>query len=336
MSPDVEAAGHGQLAADGVFSGGGIKGLAFAGALTATEEAGYSEWHELAGTSAGAITAMALAAGYDAGLLTKTLDAFDFGLIADYGSPIHVLGAVRDLVFHESIVKGDELTNWIEELLESSPGKGISRTTTFGELTALTGRTLVVVGTDLAHSRMVEFPRDVELYQDERGKPFDKDDFPVAKAVRISAGYPYFFPPVGGLWDRFTKKEGVFVDGGVAGAFPVFVFDKPEPRHPTWGYHLHGGLDAKENEATYRKIGGIEWPKQMLEGILDTAMNALDKFAESRFEQRVIPIPTGEVSTLNFNLSPQEKKYLYESGFDSAKAFFATGPKPENSYGKLP
>jgi NTE family protein len=336
MSADAGAAGPQQLTADGVFSGGGIKGLAFAGALTATEEAGYTEWHELAGTSAGAITAMALAAGYDAGLLTKTLDAFDFGRIADYGSPIHVLGAVRDLIFHESIVKGDELTNWIEELLDGSPVQGIGRTTTFGELTALTGRTLVVVGTDLAHSRMVEFPRDVALYEDKRGKQLDPDEFPVAKAVRISAGYPYFFPPTGGLWDRFTKKEGVFVDGGVAAAFPVFVFDKREPEHPTWGYHLHGGMDAKENEPSYTKIGGIEWPKQMLEGILDTAMNALDKFTERRFEQRVIPIPTGEVSTLNFNLSSHEKKYLYDSGLKSAKEFFARSPEPENSYGKLP
>lgn len=76
MNANTGAAGREQLTADGVFSGGGIKGLAFAGALMATEEAGYREWHELAGTSAGAITAMALAAGYDAGLLTSTLDAF--------------------------------------------------------------------------------------------------------------------------------------------------------------------------------------------------------------------------------------------------------------------
>jgi hypothetical protein len=95
-------------------------------------------------------------------------------------------------------------------ILDDSPVQGVSKTITFGELTALSGRVLVVVGTDLAHSRMVEFPRDVELYQDKGGKPFDKDTFPIAKAVRISAGYPYFFQPVGGLWDRFTKKEGVF------------------------------------------------------------------------------------------------------------------------------
>jgi len=41
------------LTADGVFSGGGIKGLAFAGALAGAEEAGYGEWHQLAGHISG-------------------------------------------------------------------------------------------------------------------------------------------------------------------------------------------------------------------------------------------------------------------------------------------
>jgi NTE family protein len=322
------------LSADGVFSGGGIKGLAFAGALTGAAEAGYSEWCQLAGTSAGAITAMALATGYDAASLSETLDAFDFARLADYGSPIHLLGAVKDLIFHESIVKGDALTEWIAELLDRSPVQEITAAVTFGELHKLTGRTLVVVGTDLAHSRMVVFPRDVALYRDQNGMQYVPDDFPVAKAVRISAGYPYFFPPTGGLWDRSTNEQGVFVDGGVTAAFPVFVFDTPAPKHPTWGFHLHGGLDATENEATYRKIGGIEWPKQMLEGILDAAMNALDKFSEQRFESRVIPIPTGGVSTLNFNLSAEEKTYLFDSGLQAARKFFEGEPKPLNSYGK--
>jgi NTE family protein len=277
---------------------------------------------------------MVLAAGYDAKRLTETLDAFDFGLIADYGSPIHLLGVARDLIFHESIVKGDELTNWIGELLAGSPDPDIAASINFGELTARTGRELIVVGTDLAHSRMVVFPADVALYQDRNGKQLIADEFPVAKAVRISAGYPYFFPPVGGLWDRSTKEEGVFVDGGVTASFPVFVFDNPEPKHPTWGFHLHSGLDAKEDEASYRPIGGIEWPKQMLEGVLDSAINALDKFTERRFDSRVIPIPTGKVSTLNFNLSKEEKKYLYDSGLQAAQKFFAGAPKPTNSYGK--
>ncbi len=337
MSADATTKRGPILAADGVFSGGGIKGLAFAGALTAAEEAGYRDWHELAGTSAGAITAMALAVGYDAASLKQTLDAYQFERIADYGSPIHLLGAVRDLVFHESIVRGDELTNWIRSLLEHSPINGVGPDITFGDLSKLEPeRKLVVVGSDIAHSRMVEFPRDVALYQDEPGKSLEPEDFPIYKAVRISASFPYFFPPVGGLWDSYTKKEAVFVDGGVTSAFPLYVFDKPQPQHPTWGFQLHGGIDAKENEPSHRDIGGVKWPVEMLEGILDTAMNALDKFELRRWESRVIPIPTGKVSTLNFNLSDQEKDYLYNSGLEAGQKFFANPLAAENSYGNLP
>ena len=48
----------------------------------------------------------------------------------------------------------------------------------------------------------------------------------------------------------------------------------------------------------------------------------------------MIPIPTGEVSTLNFNLSAEEKTYLFDSGLQAARKFFEGEPKPLNSYGK--
>src|SRR5579872_5793753 len=50
---------------DVVFEGGGAKGSAFVGALTALKTAGHST-RRLIGTSAGAITATLLAAGYSA------------------------------------------------------------------------------------------------------------------------------------------------------------------------------------------------------------------------------------------------------------------------------
>ena len=50
---------------DLVFEGGGAKGVVFGGALQAFESAGHTV-HRLIGTSAGAITATLLAAGYDA------------------------------------------------------------------------------------------------------------------------------------------------------------------------------------------------------------------------------------------------------------------------------
>ena len=133
---------------------------------------------------------------------------------------------------------------------------------------------LQVVGVDLAHTRMVVFPEDVALYVDTQGKPLVPEDFPIADAVRISAGYPYFFPPLS-LRDGHTKKPGVLVDGGVASAFPVFLFDAPNPAHPTWGFRLFGGSGPER--PSYTAIKGLLWPVDMLKAIVDTSTNALDK-----------------------------------------------------------
>jgi NTE family protein len=64
------------LRADAVFEGGGVKGIGLVGAVTVMEERGY-RWMNLAGTSAGAIVASLLAAGYTgpelAGILSGSI-----------------------------------------------------------------------------------------------------------------------------------------------------------------------------------------------------------------------------------------------------------------------
>ena len=312
------------MRADGVFSGGGIKAIGFAGALKAAAEAGYSEWHRVAGTSAGAITAMALAVGYDADGVKEQLDAFDFAKIADYGGAFGV-GRIENLIVRDALTHGKVLTRFIEQLLRAAPRPA----TKFGELD---GR-LRVIGSDLAHVRMVVFPEDVALYVDGDGKPLDPDEFSIAEAVRISAGFPYFFPPLK-LRDKVTDKEGVLVDGGVVSAYPVFLFDSPKPKHPTWGFRLFSGFAPER--PTYKQIGGLAWPLNMVEAILDTSMNGFDKLEMQAFGNRTIAIPTGDVSTLDFALSDEQKQFLYDSGYQAAKSFFAAGPKPTNTYGATP
>ena len=312
------------MRADGVFSGGGIKAIGFAGALKAAAEAGYTEWHRVAGTSAGAITAMALAVGYDAYGVKEQLDAFDFAKIADYGGPFGV-GRIGNLIVRDALTHGKVLTRFIEQLLRAAPRPA----TKFGELD---GR-LQVIGSDLAHVRMVVFPEDVALYVDGDGEPLDPDEFSIAEAVRISAGFPYFFPPLK-LRDKVTDKEGVLVDGGVVSAYPVFLFDSPKPKHPTWGFRLFSGFAPER--PTYKQIGGLAWPLNMVEAILDTSMNGFDKLEMQAFGNRTIAIPTGDVSTLDFALSAEQKQFLYDSGYQAAKSFFAAGPKPTNTYGATP
>jgi NTE family protein len=308
--------------ADGVFSGGGVKGIAFAGAIAAAEEAGYTEWGRLAGTSAGAVAAMALAVGYDARGIRAALEATDYSRIGESGNPLR---RIANLVGRHGLTRGSGLSEWIESLLAGAPRPARA----FGELD---GR-LQVVGCDLAHSRLVVFPDDVALYEDERGAPLEPAEYPIADAVRVSAGYPYFFPPRS-LRDRATGRDAVLVDGGVASAFPVFLFDRPSPRRPTWGFRLHAGMGAQR--PSHREIGGPDWPLDMAWAILDTAMNAFDARDVLAFGDRVVSIPTGDVETLDFALSAEQQDFLYAAGHEAAAAFFAGHPSGRNSLGEVP
>lgn len=67
---------------DGVFEGGGVKGIAFVGAIAATEDAGY-EFENVAGTSAGSIVASVIAAGYSAAEIKTIMDDLDYKAFRD-------------------------------------------------------------------------------------------------------------------------------------------------------------------------------------------------------------------------------------------------------------
>jgi NTE family protein len=306
--------------ADGVFSGGGVKAIAFAGALVAAEEAGYREWEQLAGTSAGAITAAALAVGYTGDALTRRLMEFDFASVADIGRPRH-LAQLSNLIRHHAIARGRSLHGWISDLLEQAPRPA----RTFGELPF----PLRVVGTDLVHHRMVVFPEDAGRYLDPQGRPWTPEAFPLADAVRISAGYPFMFAPVP-LRDAATGQAGALVDGGIVSGFPVFLFDCEQPRHPTWGFQLGG------EPSVGQAIRGYRWPWGMMRAILETSIGVHDRLDAQAFSARTIHIDTGNVPTLRFTLQGQDKKALWEAGHAAAAAFFASAPSGQNSYGAAP
>lgn len=300
--------------ADAVFSGGGIKGIAYAGAMQAAEEAGWGDWQHLAGTSAGGIAAAALALGYDAAGL-RSLFSYDFSKLDD-----EILGFIPNYFGH-AVTLGNGLTTFINQVVTQAPVKA----TTFGDLPD--GK-LQVVGSDLVYQRMLVFPRDADLYiNPATGQPWLPADFPIELAVRISAGYPGFFPPVA-LKDAATGQDGQLVDGGVTSSMPVFLFDQPNPKWPTWGFELYGGPPNNQ-------ISGPFWPIGMVEAVIDTGINTLDDYEIAAFGHRIVQIPTGSVSALDFGLTQAQKDELYNAGYDAAKQFFVH-PDPTNRFGAEP
>ena len=341
--------------ADGVFEGGGVKGIAFAGAIAAAErDAGVEEWVNLAGTSAGSIVAALLTAGYRAADLQQILHRAEYPRFADCGPGGKWVGGLWNALFRlRGLAPGKYFVEWMSEQLAASP---LARELGKSELTFADLRRrdlpprselpeiseekyeraiyrLHVIGSDVTSGRMLILPDDLPEYEDEKGTPFDKDGFPVVEAVRMSMSFPFLFTPV--ILHREGKPVYV-VDGGLLSNFPIWLFDSPKPKRPTWGFRLHPGATAEEG-VPYRKIPRPFWEVPLLKAMFSAATEAWDREQmEQVVSARTVSIPTHRIATTDFGLTRGEADDLYRWGEQAAHAFF-TDPAQQaylNSFGQ--
>ena len=112
-----------------VFEGGGVKGIAYVGALEVLESKGILQnINRVGGTSAGAINALLLGLNYSPTETKNILRKLNFKNFLDDS-----WGVLRDadrLVNEFGWYKGDEFIKWIDDLIQRKIGKDI----TFKEL----------------------------------------------------------------------------------------------------------------------------------------------------------------------------------------------------------
>lgn len=284
---------------DGVFSGGGIKGLALIGAYQALEEKGY-RFRRLAGTSAGAVIAAFIAAGYSSRELLKIMDDIDFNKLLDSNAIIS-LPIIKWLRVYNrlGLYKGVALESWVEEKLKA---RGIY---TFADLPP---HSLRVIASDLSNGRLLVLPDDLERYG------IAKETFPVARAIRMSASLPYFFEPV-----KLRSLEGIsfMVDGGVLSNFPMWLFDRENVKkvRPVIGVKLSHDLVGKPKKQIKNAI-------DMYEALFTTMKDAHDsRYISRKLEKNIIFIPTEGVLTTEFGLTPEKRAELFQYGKSKAEAF---------------
>ena len=298
---------------DAVFEGGGVKGTAFIGAITVTEKNGY-QFDHLAGTSAGAIVAALLAAGYTALELREILNSVDYRRFLDkrWLSYIPLIGSALTALFYQGLYQGNALEKWLEELLAD---KGVY---TFADLIHPLHATnpqyryrLRVIASNLSRGTILALPQDIAYYG------IDPDDLSVARALRISLGLPFFFEPVI-LKDSFGDPNHI-VDGGVLSKFPLTIFQEQQGDHPwpTLGYKLVEPINTRGMR--------IRGPIAFLKALITTLLQAQENFhiPDSNFT-KTIPIPTLGVEPTDFDLSLEKREALYRSGEEAAEKFFAT------------
>lgn len=168
---------------DGIFEGGGVRGIGHVGAVCALEEEGY-EWTRLAGTSAGAIVAAFLACGYNGKELKEIIGNLDYTKFISktwmYNIPL--IGRGLSLFLQNGLYKNDYEEEWIESLLLK---KGFRYFNDLGD----DGKLKIIVS-DISNGKMVVIPDDLPQYG------LSHKDVTIAQAVRMSGTIPFFFQPV--------------------------------------------------------------------------------------------------------------------------------------------
>ncbi len=232
---------------NGVFEGGGVRGIALAGAAAGALDHGYT-FHRTVGTSAGALVAALLAAGYEADELEQGVGGMDWPSLLDPVpmTRVPIIGQHLALMSHKGVNRTRRIEAvWRKMLLR----KGIR---TFRDLP---DRALEVVATDLTHGAGVAFPHCLPGYG------IDPDSFSVARSLVMSAAVPFLFTPVP-LEDLITNETVLFSDGAMAANYPIGVIDHDRPVFgfrlvPDGDPHLHQNIRGPYSLAKAVIVSGI-------------------------------------------------------------------------------
>jgi NTE family protein len=321
-----------------VFEGGGVKGIAYVGAMEVLESKKILDKIErVGGTSAGAINAALFALGFSNAETLKILKKLDFNNFMDDS-----WGFVRDakrLVEDYGWYKGDFFHDWISKLINNKLG---SPHATFKDLREANRPDLYVYGTNLS----THFGEIFSIVHTPSTR--------IADAVRISMSIPLFFAAF-----KNARKD-VYVDGGVLNNFPVKLFDREKylssppskansdqarpyyveenkkflanrPNSSPYIYNketLGFRLDTKQEIGVFRdgaepshvKINDFfDYIKELMITIIDAQATT---HLHSDDWHRTIYIETLGVGTTDFNIPDAMKNKLKQSGKNCAEEYF--------------
>lgn len=310
-----------------VLEGGGIRGIAYCGAIQGLEQRGLlKNIRRIGGTSAGAIQASLLSVGYSAAELTDLVSEMKIQSFND-GQYIFVGGAQR-LVERFGWYRGDVFRKWIGDKIKVKTG---NPNLTFGELHALTQqdscfKDLYVTATNLTRQKAMVF---------------SFEQFPnlaIADAVRASMSIPLYYCAVfmdstGQFYSRPPRNipADVLVDGGMLMNYPIHLFDQnrylsrpqadlsPEAKvfnTETIGLRLESAeqikADAENFELAPYPIRSFKTYMGAFYTLVSEAANRYNFHSEDL--KRTISIDFKDVSPIVRKLSDAEKNTLVESG----------------------
>jgi NTE family protein len=297
------------------IEGGGVKGAAYVGVIQELEERGkLAECKRFSGASAGSQAAALLAMGLSADAFANEVLETDFSALMD-GSKCCCLSSCRcldawSLCTKSGAFNGIALKDQLNKIFTRATG--IDKIT-FKQAFDYNGNHLRIPVTNLTKARCEIL--DYQIFP----------DMEVAEACRISSSFPLVFKPtlLDGSW---------YVDGGFLNNLPMAAFEREvkEAGEVVLCLNLANAQDFSEAAEPPANAQGacrtvlcclfcceyhcsvFQFASLMAEGLFANAQ----VHDNSQFPEYVsmVNIFTGDISSMNFNLSEEEKQFLVSEG----------------------
>lgn len=304
-----------------VFEGAGVRGIAYCGAIKILEEKKLLQnVNRVGGTSAGAITALAVSLGYTANEIEGLITSTSFQKFND--GRFFFLGGMNRLYKYYGWYKGKRFDDWLADIIEAKTG---NRNISFAELKEKGFKELFITGTSLNKQRAVVF---------------SYESFPqmcIKDAVRISLSIPLYFEAVfmdekGGIYSQPTGKSGldVMADGGFTANFPMRLFDSTkylDPSKQNNFFYNHETLgiriDSEEQIRNDSTGGGLAYLpvenfKQYITAFYTIILENLNRQTLTKEDwARTVSVSDGDIGPRIRRLSPKEKGKLLDNGRQS-------------------
>lgn len=284
------------------LSGGGIRAVAFLGALEVLETKGMLRTvNEYIGVSAGALVAFGLCIGYTVQEMKRLCMEFDFGLLRSFEAD-----SAMNFLEQYGLDTGDNLQRFLESLLKQ---KQLPATLTFEEI-ALQYPLL---------PRFRCFATDLTTCEPREFSKAKTPSVTLLEALRATMSLPLYFTPI---VDSLTGHH--LTDGGVLHNYPM-AFLKPEER-----YDALGLMFTNEHAENKQIHDFFDFLHQMFACIYVPRTRKI--LAEAK--HNTIVLPHGDYPNWNFEATKEEKVHLMEAAAAATQAFFATFPvqKPLRRY----
>jgi len=258
-----------------VLSGGGIKGIAYIGALQALKDLKYLENIKIfAAASVGALIVSIYILGYEPKEMYEFIKQFDLSKMKSID--------ITNVLNYYGLDTGSNIEYVIKRLIRA---KNYSEDITLRELFDHTNKKMIFTTVCVNNAQLCYLSHDTH--------PF----LPLYKAIRMSMSIPIYYTPV-----KYDNK--LYIDGGCIDNYPIHLFNNRLEK--VIGIYLVDRLDEIEN------IKNIE---TYILRMVQCLMKGATFNSKKGYDKWTIDIHLESLNLVDYGISLQKKRDMYDIGY---------------------